>query len=165
MTAPPGVDYHRIVPLPSGIMARIQGAVAMSTSVETQGQSSPPESYQSDLADALLDLDEVFEAAREEGIAEPSKLAFENAKRLLKAMYDLSPRRFDVYPMADGYIAVDGRGGYGRAALLTCGSDGDAVCLVTIDGERRRTHYATTAGLPDDFVRQALRELDDGLSA
>ena len=118
----------------------------------------------SDLADALLDLDEVFDAAREEGIDEPSDLAFENARRLLNAMYDLSPRRFDVYPMADGYIAVDGRGGYGRAALLTCGSAGDAVCLVTIDGERRRAHYATTAGLPDDFVRQALRELDDGPS-
>ena len=119
----------------------------------------------SDLADALLDLDEVFDAAREEDIDEPSDLAFENARRLLNAMYDLSPRRFDVYPMSNGYIAVDGRGGYGRAALLTCGSAGDAVCLVTIDGKRRRAHYATTAGLPDDFVRQALRELDDGPSA
>ena len=87
----------------------------MSTSVETHGQTSPPASLPSDLADALLALDEVFDAAREAGIAEPSQLAFENAKRLLKAMYDLSPRRFDVYPMPDGYIAVDGRGGYGRA--------------------------------------------------
>ena len=137
----------------------------MSTSVETHAQPSPPASPQSDLTDALMDLDDVFDAAREEGIAEPSKLAFENARRLLKAMYDLSPRRFDVYPMADGYIAVDGRGGYGRATLLMCGSGGDAVCLVTIDGERRRAYYATTAGLPDDFVRQALRELDNGLPA
>ena len=137
----------------------------MSTPVETHGQPSPPAFPQPDLTDALMDLDDVFDAAREEGIAEPSKLAFDNARRLLKAMYDLSPRRFDVYPMADGYIAVDGRGGYGRATLLMCGSGGDAVCLVTIDGERRRACYATTAGLPDDFVRQALRELDVGLSA
>ena len=137
----------------------------MSAPVEMHEWPDTPTSRQCDLADALPDLDDVFDAAREAGIAEPSRLAFENARRLLKAMYDLSPRRFDVYPMADGYIAVDGRGGYGRAALLTCGSAGDAVCLVTIDGERRRAHYATTAGRPDDFVRQALRELDDVLSA
>ena len=136
----------------------------MSAPVEMHEWPDTPTSRQSDLADALPDLDEVFDAAREEGIAEPSQLAFENARRLLKAMYDISPRRFDVYPMADGYIAVDGRGGYGRAALLTCGSAGDAVCLVTIDGERRRAHYATTAGRPDDFVRQALRELENGRS-
>ena len=135
----------------------------MSAPVETHEWSDMPAPRQSELADALLDLDEVFDAAREEGIAEPAKLAFENAKRLLRAMYDLSPRRFDVYPMADGYIAVDGRGGYGRAVALMCGSAGDAVCLVTIDGERRRAHYDTTHNLPDDFVRQALRELDRGL--
>lgn len=136
----------------------------MATEASLSGQREIPGPLpQSDLADALQDLDDVFDAAREEGIAEPSKLAFENAERLLKAMYDLSPHRFDVYPDEDGYIAIDGRGGYGRAVALLCGSAGDAVCLVTIDGERRRAHYATTGGLPDDFVRQALRELKNGL--
>lgn len=137
----------------------------MATPAQTHDGPYAPSPLPADLADALLDLDEVFDAAREEGMREPSTLAFENAKRLLKAMYGISPRRFDVYPTADGYIAVDGRGGYGRATLLMCGSDGDAVYLVTIDGERRRAHYATTVSLPDDFVRQALRELDNGLSA
>ena len=138
--------------------------MATDTSLSGQRENQGP-LPQSDLADALQDLDDVFDAAREEGIPEPSKLAFENAGRLLKAMYEISPRRFDVYPMADGHIAVDGRGGYGRATLLLCGSDGDAVCLVTIDGERRCAHYATTGTLPDDFVRQALRELDTGIPA
>ena len=138
----------------------------MATETSLSGQRENPRPLpQSDLADALQDLADVFDAAREEGIPEPSKLAFENAGRLLKAMYEISPRRFDVYPMADAYIAVDGRGGYGRAILLMCGSNGDAVCLVTIDGERRRAHYATTGSLPDDFVRQALRELDTGIPA
>ena len=139
----------------------------MSSPAETYDQPNPQTYRQADLTDALVDLDDVFDTAREEGIAEPSKLAFENAERLLKAMYDLSPRRFDVYPDEDGYIAIDGRGGYGRAValLLLCGSAGDAVCLVTIDDERRRAHYATTSGLPDDFVRQALRELKNGLPA
>lgn len=137
----------------------------MAAPAQTHDGPFAPSPLPADLADALLDLDEIFDAAREEGIAVPSKLASENAGRLLKTMYQISPRRFDVYPMAGGYIAVDGRGGYGRATLLMCGSDGDAVCLVTIDGERRRAHYSTTAGLPDDFVRQALRELDDALSA
>ncbi len=137
----------------------------MSAPVETHEWSDTPAPRQSELADALLDLDEVFDAAREESIVEPSELAFENAKRLLRAMYDLSPRRFDVYPMDDGYVAVDGRGGYGQAVALMCGSAGDAVCLVTIDGERRRAHYATARNLPDDFVRQALRELENRSSA
>ena len=137
----------------------------MSAPAETYNQPNPTPSRHADLTDALVDLDDVFDAAREEGIPEPSKLAFENAGRLLKAMYRISPRRFDVYPAADGYIAIDGRGGYGRAVAMMCGSAGDAVCLVTIDGERRRAHYATTSGLPDDFVRQVLRELKNGLPA
>ena len=87
----------------------------MTAPLQTYDGSNAPSPVPSDLADALLDLDEVFDAAREAGMAEPSKLAFENARRLLNAMYDLSPRRFDVYPMSNGYIAVDGRGGYGRA--------------------------------------------------
>lgn len=116
------------------------------------------------LNDALQDLDEVFDAAREEGIPIPSLAAFDNAGRLLRAMYAITPRRFEVYPVADGYIAVDGRGGDGRAVALLCGSNGDALCLVTIDGQRRRAHYDTTRGLPDAFVRQALAELDGGIA-
>ena len=75
----------------------------MSTPVPIQGEQNQPPPGQSNLTDALLDLHEVFEAALEEGISEPSILAFENAGRLLKAMYGISPRRFDVYPDEDGY--------------------------------------------------------------
>ena len=117
----------------------------------------------SDLKDALRDLEEVPDAAREQEIQEPSETAFATARRLIQEMYSISPRCFIVYPMPHGYIAIDGRSGNDRAVMMVCGSDGDAQCIVTIDGEDRRAHYSTTSRLPDDFVRQALNELETGL--
>ena len=113
-----------------------------------------------DLRDALYDLDEARDEAREEGFPAPSDVALGNARRLLHAMYRLSPRRFEIYPMPDGGIAIDAPGGSGRSVLLLCGSDGGALCSVNMDGVRRRARYSETRGLPDGFVRDALAELE-----
>ena len=120
-----------------------------------------PEASQvpADLEEALGDLQEVPADAREEGMAVPSEVAFTNAKRLLQAMYRISPRRYGVYPAPDGYIAIDARGANGRIAVTMCGSDGGALCLVTIDSEQRRARYDTARQLPDGFIREALHEL------
>ena len=131
-----------------------------------QTQSSDPqvahgvEHFPVRLADALRDLEEVKDEAREEDFPTPTDLASKNANRLLKEMYPLSRRRFEVYPMPDGEIAIDASDGQGSSVLLLCDSDGGALCLVNMGGKHRRARYSSAEALPDDFVREALAELE-----
>lgn len=115
------------------------------------------------LSEALIDLRDVKDEALEEGFPEPSGLALENAERLLKEMYALNPRRFEVYPTPDGEVAIDAPGGHGRSVLLLCASDGSALCLVNMGGVHRRAWYRDTRLLPDGFVQEALEELTQQL--
>lgn len=112
-----------------------------------------------ELRDALNDLDEAAAEAQDEEYPIPSDLALANARRLLLAMYKLSPQRFEVYPTPDGEVAIDASGGRGRSVLLLCDSDGGALCLVNMDGKHRRARYSDTGSLPDGFVREALDEV------
>lgn len=111
------------------------------------------------LSEALVDLDDARNEALEEGFPEPSSTALENAEHLLKEMYALSPRRFEVYPTPDGEVTIDAPDGHGRSVLLLCASDGSALCLVNMNGVNRRAWYRNTNSLPDGFVREALEEL------
>ena len=113
----------------------------------------------SELNDALRDLREARDEAREEGFPQPSEFALENAERLLQEMYGISPRRFEVYPTPDGEIAIDAPDGQGRSVILLCDSEGGALCLVNLNGHHRRARYSTTETLPDGFVHEALAEL------
>ena len=113
-----------------------------------------------ELTEALYDLQNASDEAREEGFPVPTT-ALQNSEILLKEMYWISPRRFEVYPTPDGEIAIDAPGGHGRSVLLLCGSEGGALCLVNMSGEHRRARYSTTETLPDGFVREALTELEN----
>ena len=119
--------------------------------------AQPP--VDTDLASALRDLDEVIAEAREEEIPVPSRLAIENAKRLLLWLYSISPRRFEVYPTPDAEIAIDAPSDRGSVILL-CDSYGGALCMVNLDGNHRRARYSSSNALPDGFVREALADLD-----
>ena len=112
------------------------------------------------LADALRDLGEVKDEASEEGFPTPADVAYENANRLLKEMCPLSQRRFEIYPMPDGEIAIDASDGQGSSVLLLCDSDGGALLLVNMGGKHRRARYSSADALPDGFVREALAELE-----
>ena len=124
------------------------------TSTETADGPPPPE-----LRDALCDLDDATTEAREEGLPFPSDTALANARRLLLAMYELLPCRFEVYPTPDGEIAVQPSSGPGASVLVLCESDGGALCLVSTNDAHRRARYSDTDLLPDGFVREALAEL------
>ena len=112
-----------------------------------------------ELAEGLDELDDVAAYADEIEVETPSPAAFDNARRLLKAMYRTSQRRFSVYPAAGGHIAIDARGGNGRITVVSCGSDGSVLCLATIDGNDRQARYSSAHNLPDAFIREALAEL------
>lgn len=60
-----------------------------------------------ELNEGLYDLRQATDEAIEEGFLVPSGIALENADRLLREMYGISPRRFEVYPTPDGEIAID----------------------------------------------------------
>ena len=122
-------------------------------------QQTAPLPMPAELAEALEELDDVTAYAEEIEVETPSATAFDNARRLLKAMYRISPRRYSVYPMPDGYIAIDARGGKGRIAVVMCGSDGGVLCLVTVERERRRARYSSARDLPDGFIHEALANL------
>ena len=112
-----------------------------------------------DLTEALQELAESPADAEEDGLELPSQTAFANAERLLKAMYRVSPRRFVVYPVSGGRIAIDARGPNDGIVVLTCESGGEVLCLVSIGGEQRRARYSTANGLPDGFISEALTGL------
>ena len=116
------------------------------------------------LAEALQDLREARDEAREEGFPEPSDTAIANAERLLQAMYIIVPQRFEVYPTPDGAIAIDAPSGYGRSFIVFCESTGEALCMLNLDGEHRSARYDAIRTLPDDFVREALLELDQAVA-
>ena len=113
-----------------------------------------------ELNDALYDLQQATDEASGEGFPAPSDIALGNAGRLLREMYAISPRRYEVYPAPDGEIAIDAPGGPGRSVLLLCDSDGGALCLVNMKNDHRRARYSTTERLPDGFVREALAGLE-----
>ena len=118
------------------------------------------ENFPINLAEALSDLEEVVVEAEEEGFPMPQKISLENSKRLLMEMYAISPRRYEVYPMPDGEVAIDAPDGRGSSVLLLCDSDGGALCLVNMKGKHRRARYSTTETLPDGFIREAMAELE-----
>ena len=113
-----------------------------------------------ELTDALQDLYEATDEAREEGFPIPSSAAKMNAERLIKKMYDILPGRFEVYPTPYGEIAIDAPSEKGKSVVVFCNSEGGALCMVNMNGEHRRARYSNTNKLPDSFVRDALTELE-----
>lgn len=119
-----------------------------------------PQAHNVELTAALNDLQESKSEAHEVGYPIPSDKVLENSERLLKAMYRISPRRYEVYPTPDGEIAIDAPGGYNRSVLLLCDSQGGVLCLVNMNGNHRRARYSSSERLPDGFVREALADLE-----
>lgn len=111
-----------------------------------------------DLAAALVDLDGAIDEASEEEFRLPSHGTVVEARRILRQLYSLSPRRFEVYPTPDGEIALDAHADRGSVILLL-ESNGGALCLVNVDGDRRRARYSSLKSLPDGFIREALSDL------
>ena len=63
------------------------------------------------LEDALADLKASPDEAKEEHLPLPSDKALQSADHVLRAIYRIWPRRFEVYPMPNGEIAIDAPAG------------------------------------------------------
>lgn len=79
-------------------------------------------------------------------------------------MRRIYPRPFAVYTVPDGddnEIVIDATTTNGNSVIVTCASDGSALCLVCFGGESRRARYDDESRLPDGFLREALLEMKD----
>ena len=139
-------------------------SVGSATSVATKTQApegghNPKPADVTDLNAALEDLDGVIDEAREDGYPEPTPQAMENARLLVKAMYDIRPIRYDIYPMDDGEVAIDG--GSERRIGVFCYSDGSVLYIGWAGDERVRIHRDSPDDIPYEFLNLALRQLGD----
>ena len=112
-----------------------------------------------DLADALADLADASEEAREDGLPIPSQDLLASAEHLLRKLYPVWPHRFEVYPSPDGEIVIDAPNRLDSSVLLFCEPKGGVLCLVHIKGEQRSKRYSSSDTLPDEFLTQALGSL------
>ena len=113
----------------------------------------------SDLEAALDELEAIAEAAREDDCLEPTQTAIDNADLLLKTLYDISSRRYDIYPMSGGEIVIDG-GSRGRRIGVFCYPDGRVLYVGWVDGVRQKVSKHGVANLPRIFLKKALSQLD-----
>ena len=112
-----------------------------------------------DLQAALEDLKGVVEEAREDGYTEPTPMAIENARLLVETMYGIRPIRYDIYPMDDGEVAIDG--GDERRIGVFCYPDGSVLYIGWADDERVRIRRDGPEDMPYEFLRLALNQLGD----
>ena len=120
---------------------------------------APPASSSALLEDALEDLKECPTEAHEQSFLAPTQVALRNAEHLLKIMFRLLPRRFEVYPMPTGAIAIQASHAPEIAISVLCEPDGEVLCLVSVPDYSRRAWYSTADFLPDGFLREALLAL------
>lgn len=116
------------------------------------------------LTDALKELAEVVAYAKEEGFIMPSEDAIYCTSIFLERLGNISLRRYAVYPMPDGTIAIDAPNGCGSSVLFLC-SDESVSCLVNIKGKEHRHEVGSIIDpLPHSFctfISDALRDLDE----
>ena len=123
---------------------------------ESALQAAEPRS--TDLVEALKDLDDAIEEAEEQGYLKPSHIALSNGRSLVRKLYRIAPRRFEVYPTPDAEIAIDAPG-EGSSFVVLCDSRGGALCMANLPDGHRTKYYSTTDILPDSFVSEALARL------
>lgn len=113
---------------------------------------------------ALSDLEAASEYAAEENFPVPSKVAIDNAERLIRAIQDMCSLRIEVYPTPDGEIALDVPNRRAQSVALLCESGGGALCLANLASGHRRKRYPNADALPDKFLREVFAELEGGLT-
>ena len=132
--------------------------MAIETQDELKASAALNGEVPDNLADALADLHDAREEAAEREFIEPSDMVLKNAESLLRAMYDILPCRYEVYPMPDGEITIDTPTSFGTAVIATCELDGSVLCFVHTEQDKRYRQFPF-AELPNDFLRQGLLKL------
>lgn len=115
------------------------------------------------VAASFEEFAELDEESAELEIAPPSAEVKAVAERILTTLTREFPRYYMVAPDEGGKATIEVSAGAGKGCgvLIICDDTGVA-CFVTMKGANRRARYDHEAAktFPDEFVRSALRELD-----
>ena len=146
------------------IADRIAGWMIEERTPSNQGRSlspvhQPSSQHSTALEDSLNDLEEVLTLAKEEESPTPPQHIISNAQRLLKNLYSITPRKYMVYLMPDGAIAVDTRGVGTDGALITLNDNGTVCCSGEKDGRDWHLDYIDSNPLDDPNLLKELNEL------
>ncbi len=104
-------------------------------------------------------LEELYQEAEEQELKKPDKKAIENAKTLLPELYAIYPADYCISPTERCGISLAPPWKYRRAVSIECTPDGAVYCFVTMSGKKRRAKFYQMDGLPDTFIKEALRDL------
>lgn len=115
-----------------------------------------------DFLDAIASLDDIESDAREMGYPIPESNVVAEARRILVEMHNYRAASYDAYSMSEGRVGIGIDGGFGRSMLVVCEPGVTALCVVTADRVSRHARYAESSFLPDDFVKQGLRQISPG---
>lgn len=110
------------------------------------------------LAEAMVELEEIDSFIETEGLPPIGEYARLEASRILK---ELSPQPVAavVYP-AEGEIVIQFTAPKAPEMItIDVNNNGQGTCFAHIRNTNRRRRYASSSSIPDDFVREQLREL------
>jgi hypothetical protein len=110
-------------------------------------------------ASALESLQDIEADAQKMGYTIPDAEVVKEASRILVDMIGYREASYDAYSMSGGKVAIGVDGGFGKSMMVVCESGGTALCVVTVNRASRRARYTDSGFLPDDFLRQGLREM------
>lgn len=111
------------------------------------------------LENAWKELRRVREEAQEDDLPEPDEAAIRNAGVLLPELYATLRGAYHIYPTERGGVGISAPGRRGAAVVVECAPLDRVYCFVTLDGQSRRAKYYQMDGLPDEFIKSALRTL------
>ena len=129
-----------------------------------QGRTSiqvhqPQSEYSSLLKNSLNDLQEVLALADEEGSPKPPNQIIDKAEALLETVHSKAPRKYMVYLMPDGDIAIDTRGVGADGALIALNTNGTVCCSGEKDNHHWHLDYPDSNPLDDPNLLRKLNEL------
>ena len=115
------------------------------------------------LDEALADLADLDDYAKEKSLPPPAPLAKESAQEFLRKVVREVPRCYAVSPWDGGKVVVHTRGAKGFGVGVYFNAEGGASCYVTrpgVEGNEEH-HYSRLSGFPNEFILAALRELGE----
>ena len=146
-------------PEPTALNAPLRGG----ESIRPRKRRTEDDAARRFLSEALEELDALDGAAAETEAEPPGAEARRSARLILTALAREFPRYYAVTlgDERDISIETDAGMGKGRGVLIVC-DDEDVACYVTANGENTMRHYshAEADALPDEFIRNALQNLN-----
>jgi len=112
-----------------------------------------------DLRDALRDLHESRVEALQEGFDAPTDSVIQNAELLIERMFEILPRRYEVYPIDGGEIAIQVPGEYGWSMVVFCETQGTILCMMAKNGEHLRYRSEIVDIESGGFIWRGLSDL------